>query len=412
MGSQISWLLPAALILLGAGLVATPPGRRDGPDPGRPGALGRLAAGDRARPSASGRASSTRTTRWPWRRPSAPSSAIGGATLVGPTPPGHRASGRWRPSWRSRSLWAWAADGAQPDLVARAARRWCWSSGWRPRPDCWLWPWIDTWVRRAVVADRPGGRAGRSGRLHPRHRGHPAFGRHPVGGTGGHHRRPASGPGGAGGRGPAGGAGSAGPAGQARRASAGARSPAVGRAAGGRRAVRAAPAGRRRWRWRSRRAGGAGGLLNSSQPSAALIRYLDAGASGYRGCWRPSAPTRRPATSWPRPRGDGHRRLQRHRPRPHPGRVREAGGGRQDPLLHRRRRSGGRGAGRLDELRLRQPRSPAGSKPTSRRPRWAASRSTTWPPRPKGAPEIPGSVARTEDGHTTSPARAGLARRL
>ncbi len=48
MGSQISWLLPAALILLVAGLVFSRGAPRRRPDPGRPAAVGRLAGRDRA----------------------------------------------------------------------------------------------------------------------------------------------------------------------------------------------------------------------------------------------------------------------------------------------------------------------------------------------------------------------------
>ena len=46
-GGQVAWLLPAALILLVAGLVADLAGAAHRPDPGRAAALGRLAAGHR-----------------------------------------------------------------------------------------------------------------------------------------------------------------------------------------------------------------------------------------------------------------------------------------------------------------------------------------------------------------------------
>ena len=129
-GSQISWLLPAALILLVAGLVRH---RRTRPRTDRTraalAALGRLAARHRAHVQLRQGASSTRTTRSRSRRRSARSSASGTVTLwkrrhdVAAT---HRCSpppSRSPPSWSYRAARPHARTGTRGCGRSAARRR-------------------------------------------------------------------------------------------------------------------------------------------------------------------------------------------------------------------------------------------------------------------------------------------------
>ncbi len=70
-GNMMSWLLPGALVMGAALLLADHPGPPHRPRAGRALAVGRLAREHRPRHQPWPRASSTRTTRWPWRHRSA-----------------------------------------------------------------------------------------------------------------------------------------------------------------------------------------------------------------------------------------------------------------------------------------------------------------------------------------------------
>ena len=84
---------------------------------------------------------------------------------------------------------------------------------------------------------------------------------------------------------------------------------------------------------------GGGGFLNATTPGTAVVRLLETDAGHYT--WVAAAlglqRGRRVPAGHRRP-GDGHRRVQRHRPCPILAPVRGRRAGRQDPLLHRRGR--------------------------------------------------------------------------
>ena len=98
-GSQVGWLIPAALVLGVAGPVVRPRPRRSG-RPRRADAVARLARSSPASPSASWPGSSTRTTPSPSPRRSAPWSGSAGSSSGG-TATRSSPPGSWGPSPRS-----------------------------------------------------------------------------------------------------------------------------------------------------------------------------------------------------------------------------------------------------------------------------------------------------------------------
>ena len=309
-GGQIAWLLPAALILLVAGLAGERPSRPDRPDPGRVPAVGRLAGRHRAHVQPHGR----HLPRVLRRRPR----------------PGHRRAGRhrrgvlmWRRRRPRRARWCSPAP-------SRLTAVWSWvllgrSADWQP----WLRPVVLT-VGLAATALltlsvlRPRAPGGGDGVAGGRRRGAGLAGpaayaldtaatphtwsrfrapgrRSPAAGRVGAVDRaappvaPASAP----------------PAGRGRPGRAG--QPAPGRRGrAGHRAHGAAPPD-----WRAGRPGGMGGLLNAQTPDAELIATLTAGCrrvhlgrGGGRLEQRGRLPARHPAA------GHADRRLQRQRPAP------------------------------------------------------------------------------------------------
>ena len=147
-GGQIAWLLPAALVFVVALLVAAPARAAHRPHARRRAPLGRLAARHRASSSASRRASSTSTTRWPWRRRSARSSASArsrsgrAARTLGRAPRAGRRPRRRPPSGRS------SCSTARP-TGSRGCASPCWPRGLRRG--------------RRARRRRPAGAAGRAG---------------------------------------------------------------------------------------------------------------------------------------------------------------------------------------------------------------------------------------------------------
>ena len=270
MGGQVSWLLPAALILLVAGIVTRR--RRRAPTGPAPrcccGAAGCWSPGSR---SASARGSSTRTTRSPWLRRSARSSASASSTW-------------WRRRQRARSP------------APSSASRWLRTAVWAVRRCCdrtptWM-PWLSALVLVAGLAVAAAARW-RVPRLRGRHRHgrrrrrarasrspdrprtrcrprRPPHRRHPV-------RRPGE---------PASGFGGPGGARGGLRQVRARRRPALRpvalrrlrRARSGVARRRSGPAAARPGRWRPV---AAGGLLNGSTAAAALVTLLQTNAGSY-----------------------------------------------------------------------------------------------------------------------------------
>ena len=271
MGSQISWLLPAALILLGAGLWL----RLRAPRTDRTRAALVLWGGWLLVTGAA--FSFGRGIIHPYYTVAlAPAIGaiigVGGATWWAKR---HQAIGRTVLATvvAVTSLWAGLLMGRSPTWFPEL-RGLVLALGFAAAAGLLLWPWINTWFRRAVVtaalvATLAGPAAYTLDTVVTPHTGAiPSAG--PVVTTGARF-----GPGGAGGRGPAG--GGFGGTGQSAGGFAGARPPGAGAGfAGG------PPTGGGGGAVGGRAAGGAGGLLNSSQPSSVLIKYLDAGASGYK----------------------------------------------------------------------------------------------------------------------------------
>ena len=269
-----------------------------------------------------GRASSTRTTRSPWRPAIGALVGIGAVRAVAAPARRRRRGAVLAAAVAVTAAWAFVLLRRSRRLVPVAARRWCSSSAWPRRSRCSSSTALPAarWSPRVAGV----GAARRAGRP----RGVRAADR-------GHRRTPASIP-------------TAGPGGRP----AASADPAAARAVGGprrgfgaaprRRPATARPAppaaapaarrgGRRAW----------AACSTAARPSAALVGAARGGRRRRTpGSPRRSAPTTRPATSSPPALPVmADRRLQRHRPVADagavPGATCAAG---QDPLLHRRRR--------------------------------------------------------------------------
>ena len=183
-GGQISWLLPAALILLVAGLAFTLRSRAHRSNPGGLPVVGRLPGCHRAGLQPRRRDHPSRTTRWRWPRRSARSSAWAaccsgasarepGRVSCSPAPWPPRASGRRFSSSAVRNL----PQASLPRLP---------SLGIGSAVAIVAVPLMHRRGGRRSACRRPRRRVRGSSRLHHQHRSHAALRRHPLGRADGH----------------------------------------------------------------------------------------------------------------------------------------------------------------------------------------------------------------------------------